>query len=363
VKVSDLASAMEGIAPSCWAAAWDNVGLLVGDPGAPLARVLLTIDCTREVLAEACRGGEGGAVVSYHPVLFDAQRRFVAGSVAFEAARAGVAVYCPHTALDVAPGGTNDVLADAVGMRDRRPLRAVDTPEAACKLVTFVPEGHLDAVSRAVFDAGAGRIGQYTSCSFRSTGTGTFFGEAGTNPAVGQAGRLELAPEVRLEIVTPLARAEAVVKALRAAHPYEEPAFDLVRLAAPPSGLGFGRVGAVDAAPARVHVERIKRSLAVDHALVGGPLDREVTRAAACAGSGGDLLDDAIAAGAHLVLTGELRHHDALRAVAHGLVVVCVRHSTSERGALVPLARRLSELLPGVTVATSPLDNDPLTFA
>ena len=101
VRVSDLASAMETIAPSCWAAAWDNVGLLVGDAAAPLAGVLVTIDCTREVIAEARAGGEGSAIVAYHPVLFDARKRFLAGSTAFEAARAGVAVYCPHTALDV----------------------------------------------------------------------------------------------------------------------------------------------------------------------------------------------------------------------------------------------------------------------
>ncbi len=363
MKVSDLASAMESIAPSRWAAAWDNVGLLVGDPAAPLARVLLTVDCTREIIAEAVAGGQGTTIVSYHPVLFDAQKRFVAGSAAFEAARAGVAVYCPHTALDVALGGTNDVLADAVGMRDREPLRGVDGTDEACKLVTFVPEAHVEAVSRAVFAAGAGRIGQYTSCSFRSTGTGTFFGEAGTNPVVGQAGRLELAPEVRLEVITPMGSAEAVVKALRAVHPYEEPAFDLVRLAAPPSGLGFGRVGSVESAPARVHVERLKRSLGLEHVLVGGSLDCEVSRAAVCAGSGGDLLGEAVCSGAQLVVTGELRHHDALRAVARGLVVVCVRHSTSERGALGPLARRLSELLPGVVVTASALDRDPFAFA
>jgi dinuclear metal center YbgI/SA1388 family protein len=363
MKVSDLVGAMESIAPSSFAAPWDNVGLLVGDPAAPLARVLLTIDCTREVVAEAAQGGAGGAIVAYHPVLFEAQKRFVAGSLGFEAARAGLSVYCPHTALDVAVGGTNDVLAEAIGMRDRAPLRAVDAGDATLKLVTFVPAEHVEAVSRAVFTAGGGRIGQYTSCSFRSPGTGTFFGEAGSSPVVGQAGRLEEAAEVRLEIVVPAASTGAVVRALRRVHPYEEPAFDLVRLAASPSGLGLGRVGAVDAAPAGVHVERVKHALGLEHVLVAGSLDREVTRAAVCAGSGGDLIGDALAAGAHLLLTGEIRHHDALRAVARGLVVVCTRHSTSERGALVHLARRLVERLPGVAVATSARDADPLAFA
>jgi len=362
VKVADLVRAMEAIAPPRLAAAWDNVGLLVGDEGAALPRVLLTVDCTREVLDEA-RRERCGAIVSYHPPIFDAQRRFVAPSVAYEAARAGVAIYAPHTALDAADGGTNDVLADALGMVERAPLRVTAAADGELKLVTFVPEGHVDAVSRAVFDAGAGTIGKYTSCSFRAPGTGTFFGEEGASPVVGQAGRLEHAAEVRLETVVPIGRVDAVVRALRAAHPYEEPAFDLVRLAAPPSARGFGRVGTVPATPLRALVDRVKAAVGASHVLVAGALERQVSRAAVCAGSGGDLLSDAIGAGADLFLTGELRHHDALRAVAAGLTAVCTLHSTSERIALRTLEGRLAELLPGVSVARSREDHEPFSLA
>jgi dinuclear metal center YbgI/SA1388 family protein len=344
------------------AASWDNVGLLVGDPAAEVTRVLLTIDCTRAVLAEATRGGFQ-AVVSYHPPIFEAQKRFLAGTVAYDAARAGVAVYSPHTALDVAVGGTNDVLADALAMgEDRAPLRPVEPHDTAYKLVTFVPAEHVDAVGRALFDAGAGRIGKYSSCSFRAPGTGTFFGEEGTSPVVGQAGRLEQAPELRLETVVPMARAGEVVRALRTAHPYEEPAFDLVRLAASPEGRGIGRVGSVPSATLREHADRVRKVLGVDHLLVAGSLEREVTRAAVCAGSGGDLVRDAVRAGAQLLLTGEVRHHDALAAEAAGLSVVCTRHSTSERVALVALERRLSQELPGVRVVRSEEDRDPFVF-
>jgi len=361
--VADLVRAMEEVAPTRFAEPWDNVGLLVGDPAARLARVVLTIDCTHEVLREATSAGGDVAIVSYHPPIFEAQKRFVAGSIAYAAARAGVAVYSPHTALDAADGGTNDVLADALGMTARAPLRGAEQRDRELKLVTFVPEEHVERVSEALFAAGAGRIGKYESCSFRSAGTGTFFGGEGTNPVVGQAGRLELAPELRLETVVPIARAADMVRALRSAHPYEEPAFDLVRLATPPSGLGPGRVGAVERGPLRDHVARIKKALGVEHVLVAGSLDREVARAAVCAGSGGDLVADAIAAGADLLLTGEVRHHDALRAVAAGLAVVCTRHSVSERAALGAVARRLGELLPGVPVTRAASDADPLAFA
>ncbi|HEX3343054.1 MAG TPA: Nif3-like dinuclear metal center hexameric protein, partial [Polyangiaceae bacterium] len=296
MRVADLVGAMENIAPTRFAAPWDNVGLLVGDAEGPLSRVLLTIDCTRAVLAEA-RALGCEAVVAYHPPLFEAQKRFVAGSADFDAARGGVALFSPHTALDVAEGGTNDVLADILGMTARAPLRAAEGQGQGHKLVTFVPADHVDAVSRALFAAGAGRIGQYSSCSFRSPGTGTFFGGEGTHPAVGEAGRLEEAAEVRLETVVPPQATGAVVGALRASHPYEEPAFDLVRLAAAPSAWGLGRVGAVPTTTVGVLVDRVKAALGVDHVLLGGPVDRTVSRAAVCAGSGGELLGDAVAAG------------------------------------------------------------------
>lgn len=251
-------------------------------------------------------------------------------------------------------------------MTAREPLRRAPPPDADCKLVTFVPAENVDAVSRALFAAGAGRIGKYSSCSFRVAGTGTFFGEQGASPVVGDAGVLEQVPELRLETVVPLSRADEVVAALRRAHPYEEPAFDLMRLAAVPTvgaSPGFGRVGGVDGPTASALVNRVKRALGVSHVLVAGDLDSRVTRAAVCAGSGGNLLTDALAAGAQLFLTGEVRHHDALRAVDAGMAVVCVRHSTSERAALGALQRRLAERLPGVTWRCSREDREPFSFA
>jgi dinuclear metal center YbgI/SA1388 family protein len=362
MRVADLVGAMEDIAPTRFAARWDNVGLLVGDAEQAVTGVLLTIDCTRAVLREAEAAG-CQAVVSYHPPLFEAQKRFVAGSLAFEAARVGVAVFSPHTALDVAEGGTNDVLADATGMTDRRPLRAVDGHDGELKLLTFLPAPHVEAVAGALFAAGAGHIGQYTSCSFRTAGTGTFFGGEGTRPVLGEAGRLEEVAEVRLETVLPVSRVEAVVQALRAAHPYEEPAFDLVRLAAPPPARGFGRVGTVARVPAEALVERVKAALGVQHALVAGPSRREVSRVAVCAGSGAELLGDALAAGAELFVTGELRHHDALRAVEAGMTVMCTLHSTSERATLLALQRQLTLRLAGVTITRSQEDREPFRFA
>jgi dinuclear metal center YbgI/SA1388 family protein len=362
MKIADLVRALEAVAPLAHAEDWDNVGLLAGDPDLALTRALLCIDCTRAVVAEA-EAARCEAIVAYHPPLFRPISRVTRGSVVYEIVRRGLALYSPHTALDAAPGGTNDVLADAIGMTaDRAPIRETVAKDAEHKLVTFVPPDALAKVSDALFAAGAGRIGDYRACSFRAPGTGTFFGEAGTSPAVGSAGKLETVDEVRLELVVPLGRAGEVVRALRASHPYEEPAFDLVRLAAHPLGRGMGRIGTLSPVERGALVARIKERLGVAHVLVAGPTEGVVTRGAVCAGAAGDLLDAAIRQGAEVIVAGEVRHHDALRAAEADVTVVCALHSNSERIALEPLRAKIGAALPGLELATSRVDRDPFAI-
>lgn len=363
MQLKELVAAMERLAPTRHAETWDNVGLLAGDPEQEARRALLAIDYTDEV-AEEGRQLECDVVIAYHPPIFQAIKRIAAGTALHDALRRGVAIYSPHTALDVARGGTNDVLADAVGMVDRRPLRVSSGKPTQAKLVTFVPAKDVDRLSSALFAAGAGRIGNYSSCSFRTPGAGTFLGGEGTNPAIGKAGRLEVVEEVRLEMVVPLAAIEAVVSALRQNHPYEEPAFDLVQLAPVPQGLGMGRIGELPPGATRAKlIEQVKGELGLNHLLVAGPHDGPAKRAAVGAGACGDLLDDAIAQGADVYLTGEMRHHDALKAARAGMTVVCTLHSNSERATLRRLSRRIVELLPGLDVCISQRDRDPFTIA
>ena len=359
MTVRDLVNAMETIAPPRHAEPWDNVGLLVGDAAATLTRVMLCIDLTPEVVAEAVSAGCEG-VVAYHPPIFKKPESVVAGTPVYEAVRGGLSVFTPHTALDVAVGGTNDTLADVLGLTDRRPIRPTPGGEFY-KLVTFVPTENADAVRDAMFAAGAGRVGDYDECSFASAGTGTFRGGEKTNPAVGQAGRRESVEEVRLEVAASSAKlAAAAVAAMKSAHPYEEVAYELVKVAHAQGPGGLGRVGRFDEpVGVAVLIERIKRGLGLDHVLIAGPTDGEVSTAACCAGSCGDLLDDAIRAGATFYLTGEMRHHDALKAARAGVTVACVLHSNSERATLSRLRRRLGDLLPGLDVLLSGVDRDP----
>jgi dinuclear metal center YbgI/SA1388 family protein len=370
MELRHVIDVLEEIAPTRNAEAWDNVGLLTGDPAQAVTRAIFCIDYTPAVAAEA-EQAKCDLVVAYHPVIFDGIKRIVASqsNVLFDAIRRGVAIYSPHTALDVADGGTNDMLADAIGImpapEGRGPLRLIEPKANQYKLVTFVPEKDVERVAQALFDAGAGRIGNYTQCSFRSPGTGTFYGEEGTtNPTVGQSGKLERAQEMRIETVMPIARLSEVLAALRASHPYEEPAFDLVQLAAPPEKLGQGRLGKLAApTPCAQVIERIKRELELNHLLIAGPISGTISTAACCAGACGELLDDALKAKAELYLTGEMRHHDALRAANAGMTVVCTLHSNSERAVLKRLARRIAEQLPALPVTISHADRDPFEIA
>jgi len=368
MKLSQIIDALEEIAPTRYAEAWDNVGLLVGDREQAVTRAIFCIDYTPAVAAEAA-AERCDLVVAYHPVIFDPIKRIVAGdgNVVFDAIRRGVAIYSPHTALDVAEGGTNDMLADALGIapETRGPLRLVEPKATQYKLVTFVPEKDVDRVAQALFDAGAGRIGNYTQCSFRCPGTGTFYGEEGaTNPTVGQSGKLERAEEVRIETVMPIARLTDVLAALRSSHPYEEPAFDLVQLAAPPEKLGQGRVGRLSSpTPREQIIGRIKRELSLNHLLMAGPTSGTVTTAACCAGSCGEFVNDALKAKADFFLTGELRHHDALAAANAGMTVVCTLHTNSERAVLKRLIARLTAALPGFDAMLSRQDRDPFVIA
>lgn len=360
--LSALVEVLEQVAPTRLAEGWDNVGLLVGDPAHAVQTVLLTVDYTPEVAAEARRLG-CQAVVAYHPPLFPTSqepvKRLGPDSLIYDAIAHNIALYSPHTAADVCRGGTNDLLGDVVGMTARAPLRASNLKPREVKLVTFVPEDALERVSMALFEAGAGRIGQYKWCSFRTPGTGTFFGETGTAPAVGQAGRLEQVPELKLETVVPLSKVDAVVRALRLAHPYEEPAFDLIPLSVAAEGLGLGRVGPIEPTDRAALLARIKAGLGLSHVLVAGPLVGEVRTVAVGAGACGDLINDALKARADLYLTGEVRHHDALKAARAGMTVVCTLHSNSERAWLARLRTRLLDALPEIEVHLSQADRDP----
>jgi len=366
VTVGDVTRVLDEIAPPALAQSWDNVGLLVGDRSAPCRSVLFCIDLTHSVLQEAI-GSRCDLILAYHPPLFRPISKLLADSsgtdaVVHRAIAAGVAIYSPHTALDAAPGGTNDVLAGLCGLRDIEPFEYVGTGEPRCKLVTFVPPDQLERVASGLFAAGAGRIGDYEQCSFRLVGEGTFFGTEQTNPRLGTRGRLEKVTEIHLEMVTPQRLLPEVVAALRRSHPYEEPAFDLYPLAAEPVA-GIGRVGRLG--PKKTTLARLARKLkrvtqSKTASIVGDP-DTSIGRAAVCVGAAGRLpLEKPRSADCDVIVTGEIRHHDALAILRAGKTAIALGHWESEHSVLAPLAQKVTAQLRSLSVKVSRRDTAPL---
>lgn len=366
MKVRQIVSIIEDLYPRSLAQPWDNIGLLVGDPEADVAKVLVAVDVTKGVLEEA-RRAKAGMIISYHPVIWDGLKQVTADgptALQYDLIRSGTAVYSIHTCLDSVIGGVNDALADALGLLDTRPLGdLVEDPQGPhYKVVTFVPVEHVDRVADAMYNAGAGRIGLYSHCGFQTKGIGTFLPLEGARPAIGRIGTLQKVEEVRLESVVRAQDVAAVIAAMRKAHPYQTPAFDVLRHHDIEGRLGLGRVGRL-ARPTglRVLLSRIKRATGARIAGLVGDQDRLVTKAAVCAGSCGKLFANAIAQGCQLYLTGELKHHQALACQQAGMTAVCLGHSVSERFALKGLVARLSSAI-AVQFIISKKDIEPFVW-
>jgi dinuclear metal center YbgI/SA1388 family protein len=318
---------------------------------------------TPESAAEAIEA-RANLIVTHHPIFFRGIKRLTDdtpdGRMLLGLARAGVAVYSPHTAFDNTRGGINDQLARRLGLLDMVPLRR-QTGRDQVKVVVFVPEKDLGRVADALFAAGAGQIGEYRECSFRIAGVGTFFGSDSANPTIGQKGRREEVNEWRLEAVCPAGRVEAVVAAIRRAHSYEEPAFDLYPLHAPPSTHGEGRLGSLEhAVPLAELAQTVKTALGAGPVQVVGDPKRTVQRVAIVCGAGGELLTDAIRARADVLLTGEMRFHDYLSARARGLSLILPGHYATERCGVEDLVERLRGQWPALHVWASTRETDPV---
>jgi dinuclear metal center YbgI/SA1388 family protein len=367
MKVKEIAAAVEKITPLGLAQPWDNVGLLIGDPEQDVESILLTIDVTQAVVAEAKDLGTD-LILSYHPVIWDGLKKIRTdgpSKTVHELICAGISVFSIHTALDAVGGGVNDGLAEILGLQDPQPIGdyVQYSPQDFYKFVVFVPVEAMARVANAVFAAGAGWIGNYRNCGFSTEGTGTFLPLEGARPAIGRQGKFEQVHEARFETIVPADKVQAVVEAMKQAHPYEVPAFDIYKLFDYASRFGLGRIGML-AEPLRLDriIEAVKRRTGARAVGLVGDQKRLVRKAAVCAGTCGAILNLIIAAGADLYLTGELKHHQALAAQEAGLTCICLSHTVSERFILKKLAGQIRELTTGVAIRVSRKDADPFTW-
>ena len=336
VRLADVIAVLDDAYPPALAQDWDSVGLVCGDPDELVESVTITVDATAAVVADT---PESSLLLAHHPLLLRGVDTVSAdtakGALLHRLIRSGSALFTAHTNADAAAPGVSDALADALGLVVEGVLDRESEGRRLDKWVFFVPRENAEAVREAVFAAGAGRIGDYSHCCWTVEGTGQFLPHDGATPAIGSVGAIERVAEDRIEVIAPAGLRADVLAAMRAAHPYEEPAFDVIALAPLPTGTGIGRICALpEPQPLSAFVAHAATALPSTTwgVRAAGDPDALVSRVAVCGGAGDSLLDAADAAGVQAYLTADLRHHpaDEYRR-ASDVALIDVAHWASEQ--------------------------------
>lgn len=363
VTLAEFVRWLEGLIPPSFQEDYDNSGLQVGDPSAEIGSVLLTVDVTPDVISEAVSSG-CDLVLSHHPLIFRPLKRLAYGSnseaCVAAAIRNGIAVYSAHTSFDNLGSGVSRILAEKIGLEGIRVLEPLKG--RLMKLVTFVPESHAAAVRDALFAAGAGSIGNYDRCSFNVRGDGTYRAGEGADPFAGSIGEFHMEPEVRVEVVLPTHLKGGCVKALLAAHPYEEVAWDIIALENEYAGAGAGAVGALPAPLAGTALlERLRGLTGLPVIRYSGDPARTVTTVAVCGGAGSHLISSAVHAGADAFLTGDIKYHTFTEAPKQ-MLVADIGHYESEKFSLEILYNLIQKKFPNFALRFSGIKTNPINY-
>ena len=334
-RLGDIIDVLDAAYPPHLAQSWDSVGLVCGDPAESVTSVTVAVDATAETVS---RVPDGGLLLAHHPLLLRGVDSVSAdsakGALIHSMIRTGRSLFTAHTNADSAAPGVSDALASALGLRVRDVLDPAPSGPVLDKWVVFVPAPDAEAVRSAMFAAGAGHLGDYSHCSWSTVGTGQFLPHDGASPAIGTVGTVEYVEEQRVEMVAPASRRSAVLAGLRAGHPYEEPAFDILALQNPGGGVGLGRIAELpEPEPLSAFVARVRKALPPTSwgVRASGDAATPVSRVAVCGGAGDSLLSAVAAAGVQAYVTADLRHHpaDEHRRVSD-VALVDVAHWASE---------------------------------
>ncbi len=334
VKLQTIMDWIEELAPLSLAESWDRTGLAVGDPASEISHVLVALDVIEPVIEEA-KETKAELILTHHPMLLfrkieSIRKDSALGNRIYALIENGIAAYSAHTNLDIAKGGTNDVLAELIGLREVKLLEVTEQEEWK-KIVIYVPTEALEDVRNAICGAGAGHIGNYSHCTFQTAGEGTFLPLAGTSPYVGKTGELTHVAEARLESIAPKAEVEKILAAAKAAHPYEEMAYDIYPVEQSGKEEGIGRIGVLpEEMTFAAFAKQLKDVLGLDAIRLVGDGKQKVKTVALCTGSGAEFLETAKQMGADVYLTGDIKYHEAQKAVEMGLCVADVTHYASE---------------------------------
>lgn len=363
IPISEVIRVLEQLAPPALQESYDNAGIQCGDPQAAVTGVLITLDVTPEVVDEAIATG-CNLIIAHHPVIFGGIKKITrstpTGRILLQAIRHNITLYAAHTNLDNVTGGVNSMIARKLGLRNTRILQPLKGK--LCKLVTYVPPSHLDAVREALWATGAGHIGQYDQCSFNSSGTGTFRGAAESHPFAGQPGTLHQEPEIRTETIFPAWKEQEVVAALLASHPYEEVAYDLYPLENGWPTMGAGILGELpEHLTEETFLALVKKTFSIPVIRHSPLLGQPVSKIALCGGAGSFLLRDAITAGAHFFLSGDIKYHQF--AEPDGKIVMAdIGHYESEQFTKQLFLELLTKKFSTFAVRLSEVNTNPVGY-
>jgi len=362
MQVQELINYLENWAPPALQESYDNSGLLTGRPDAPVQGVLIALDITEDILDEAIRK-KCNVVVAHHPLIFGGVKRLTGSNYTerciIKAIKNDLAIYAFHTNLDSVEDGVSKALADKIGLNNARILEPRNG--TLRKLYTFAPKEAADRVRQALFETGAGHIGQYDHCSFNSEGTGTFRALEGSHPYVGEVGKEHHEAEVKIEVIFPAWKQSEVVKALLKNHPYEEVAFDIVSLENSNPRAGFGMIGELEnKVTTDEFLKMLKERLGLA-VIRYTPYDKGIRKIAVCGGSGSFLLEKAKAAGADALVTADFKYHQFFDADSK-LMICDIGHYESEQFAMQLIYDKIRNKFPNFALHLTSLNSNPIKY-
>jgi dinuclear metal center YbgI/SA1388 family protein len=363
MTIQDIIQTLTAIAPPSLQEGYDNAGLITGSPGWDCTGIITALDATEAVVQEAIEK-KCNLIVAHHPIVFGGLKQITGKNyverTVIAAIKNDIAIYAIHTNLDNVIAGVNGKIADKLGLVNRKVLQ----PKGGQlkKLIVFVPEAQAAPVRQAMFEAGGGHIGNYSECSFNSSGTGTFKGGAGTNPFVGEIGTQHQEPETKIEMVVPAWLAGPVVKAMLKAHPYEEVAYDMISLDNTTGLIGSGLLGELpEATTETAFLEQLQHAFGLKTLRHTPLLGKSIQKIALCGGAGSFLTKTAIAAGADAYITGDVKYHEFFDADGR-LLLADIGHYESEQFTIDLLFDVLQEKFPTFAVLKTGVNTNPVLY-
>lgn len=361
--IQEITYYLEKLAPVSLQESYDNSGLLIGSSKKNIDKALITLDVTEEVIEEAINEN-CGLIITHHPVIFKGLKKLTGSNLTerlvIMALKSDIAIYAIHTNLDNVLGGVNSMLAEKLGIKNSKILSP--KKDELVKVVTFCPSKHLEKVQQAMFDTGAGNIGNYDSCSYYSDGTGTFRALEGSNPFVGKQNTFHKEEEYRIETIVPKHCLSNVLNAMIKAHPYEEPAYDIYNLNNSNAGIGSGIIGELESAmPIKEYLHMAKQTLGTKFIKHNKLIERPVKRVAVCGGSGSFLIDVAARNNADLFLTADVKYHEFFE-YSGNMTIADAGHYETEHLIKELIYSLLKKKIPNFALRISRKDVNPIFF-